>query len=121
VLSNPVIQLPWRRQNRCSALSEGAEYRDVCVCVCVCVFLSASLSTETTRSISTGFHAHVTYSHGSILFCRRCDMICRHTFGFMDGVISARSEPDAGTSIALQRVTSLRRRAQDNAPKRRVL
>jgi len=93
----------------------------MCVCVCVCVFLSASLSTETTRSISTGFHAHVTCSHGSILFCRRCDMICRPTFGFMDGVISARSEPDAGTSIALQRVTSLRRRAQDNAPKRRVL
>ena len=76
----------------------------MCVCVCVCVFLSASLSTETTRSISTGFHAHVTYSHGSIFFCRRCDTICRPTFGFMDGVISARSEPDG--TVAASDVTA---------------
>ena len=46
-------------------------------------------------------------------------MLC--TSGFMDDVIFAHNGPYEVTSVPLQRVTSLRRRAQANAPPRRVL
>jgi len=41
-------------------------------------------------------------------------MLC--TSGFMDYVIFTHNGPYEGMSISLQRVTSLRSRAQDNAP-----
>jgi len=58
---------------------------------------------------------HVTYGRGSVLW-RRCDML----LGFVDYVILAYNEPRGGMSIPLQRVKSLHRRAQANAPQRRV-
>jgi len=54
---------------------------------------------------------HVTCRSG--LLWRRCDTLC---FRFMDDVIFARNGPYGGMSILLQPVTSLRRRAQANAP-----
>ena len=57
--------------------------------------------------------AHVTHRRGSVVW-RRCDMSC--TSGFTNDVMSARNGPYGLMSIAFQRVTSLRRRAQALAP-----
>ena len=45
------------------------------------------LRNYTTRPIFTKFFVHVTYGRGSVLLCRRSDMLC--TSGFMDDVIFA--------------------------------
>ena len=54
---------------------------------------------------------HVTYGRGSVLW-RRCNTL----LGFVDYAMLAHNEPRGGMSIPLQRVTSLHRRAQANAP-----
>ena len=59
-------------------------------------------------------HALVTHGPGSVVPWRRCDTMC--TSGCADDVKFAHNGPYGGMSIALQRVTSLRRRAQANAP-----
>jgi len=51
----------------------------------VCVVLHHIFGT--THSIFTKFFMHVTYGCGSVLLCRRSDMLC--TSGFMDDVIFA--------------------------------
>ena len=75
----------------------------------VCVFVSprAYLRNFT-------FDLQINYDRGWLRLWKRCDTLC--TSGFMDDVIFAHSEPDGGISISLQRVTSLRRRVQANAP-----
>ena len=77
--------------------------------------LSASISGNCTSNPHQ-FSAHVpcTHDRGSVLLWRRCDKLC--TSGFTDDVIFAHNGPYEGMSIPLQRVMSLRRRAQDNAP-----
>ena len=75
----------------------------------VCVFVSprAYLRNFT-------FDLQINYDRGWLRLWKRCDTLC--TSGFMDDVIFAHSEPDGGISISLQRVTSLRRCVQANAP-----
>jgi len=52
---------------------------------------------------------------GSVLLWLRCDtVLC--TSGFTDDVVFARNGPYVGVPMPLQRVTSLRRRAQAHAP-----
>jgi len=56
---------------------------------------------------------HVIHGRGSVPVWRRCDTSC--TSGFMDVVTFAHNNwPYGGMLIPLQRVTSLRRRAQAN-------
>ena len=57
---------------------------------------------------------HTVHGRGSVLLWRRCDTLC--TSGLTDGVTLAHNGPYGGMPIPLQRVTSLRRRAQANAP-----
>ena len=59
----------------------------VSVCVCVCVFVCPQSYLRDYTSDLLQFLVHVTYSHGSVLLCRRSDML--RTPGFMDDVIFA--------------------------------
>jgi len=59
------------------------------VSVCLCVRLPVRDHIfGTTRPIFTKNFVRVTCSRGSVLLCRRCDMLC--TSGFTDDVIFAR-------------------------------
>ena len=60
-------------------------------------------------SSSTFMHVAFCYGRASILLCLRCDD------PFMGDVIFSHNRPYGGMSMPLQRVTSLRRRAQANA------
>jgi len=64
----------------------------VCVSVCLYVCVSVRLSVRdhifgTTCPIFTNFFAHVTYGSGSVLLCRRSDML--RISGFVDDVVFA--------------------------------
>ena len=76
-----------------------------------CVCLQAYLR----NYISDLHHRYVLpiYGRDSVLLWRLCDTLCAS--GFMDDVIFARNGQYGGTSMPLQRVSSLRHRAQDNA------
>ena len=99
------------------------EYCDVHACLsvlCVCVFVC--LSANTSRPYTSDLHQHLglmfcacyLYGRGSVFLYRRCDTSC--TSGFIDDVVATHNRPYGGISTPLQRVTSLRRSAQANAP-----
>ena len=73
-----------------------AKYCDDRVClsvsVYVCVCLSASISLELHVRYSPIF-VRVTYGRGSVLLCRRCDML--FSSAFIDDVIFAHNGPHA--------------------------
>jgi len=59
----------------------------------------------------------ITYGRSSVLLGRHCDTLCISGSGFIDGVIFAHNGPYGEyRSTQLQRVTSLRRRAQATVP-----
>jgi len=97
-------------------LSGVAEYRccdeHVCLCVCLSVCPSASISSELHLRSSTNF-LHVTDGRGPVLR-RPCNTLCISVL--MGNVIVHIMCRNGGMSITLQRVTSLHRRAQANAP-----
>ena len=91
-----------------SAPRRKAEYGDERVCFCIS--LRAYLPNCSSSQYQI-FSAYVTRRRGSVLLWRRCDISC--TSGFMtDDIIGYTG---ARLSMTLQRVTSLRRRAQENA------
>ena len=59
----------------------------IAVSVCLCVCLSAIISSQLHVRSSPNFFAPVTRGYGSVLVCRRSDMLC--TSGFMDDVVFA--------------------------------
>ena len=84
----------------------------------VCLSVGEHIS-RITHSIFTKSFVHVSYGRRSVLVCWRCDMLC--TSGFMDDITFAHSASYGHTdceciSMLLQRVMSLRRRAQANDP-----
>ena len=84
----------------------------VCVSVCLSVCPSASISSELHLRSSTNF-LHVTDGRGSVLR-RPCNTLCISVL--MGNVIVHIMCRNGGMSTTLQRVTSLHRRAQANAP-----
>ena len=75
---------------------------NVYVCLSLCLSVREEISRTTCPNVS--------YGRGSVLLRRRCGMLC--TSGCTSDAIFAMGH----MSISLQRVTSLRRRAQANAP-----
>jgi len=92
-----------------SAPRRKAEYGDERVCFCIS--LRAYLPNYTSSQYQIFFPAYVTFCRGSVLLWRRCDILC--TSGFMTDDITGHTE--ARRLMTLQRVTSLHRRAQENA------
>ena len=86
----------------------------VSVCVLSVCSLFASISQELCFRSSQNFFLHVTYGRGSILV--RSGGETSRTSCFVDDVVFTHNGPDRGMSTPLQRVTSLRRRAQANTP-----
>jgi len=91
-----------------SAPRTKAEYGDERVCFCIS--LRAYLPNYTPNQYQIFFPAYVTFCRGSVLLWRRCDILC--TSSFMTDDITGHTE--ARRSMT-QRVTSLHRRAQENA------
>ena len=81
----------------------------VSVCLAVCLSVREHIS-GTTRPIFN-FFVHVTYGRGWVLFWQHCYMLCISGLWMMSYF---HNKPYSGMS--LKRVTSLRRRAQPNAP-----
>jgi len=86
-----------------TAVGERSIVISLSVCVCVSVCLWAYLN-GTAGLIVTKFCVQITCGCGSVLLCRRCDMLC--TSVFMDDVTFGRSGQGGATGYHLRHCDS---------------